>query len=425
MKPAIRRAGIAAMLCLFCLASCANDPVRPDETSAEDGTSVSPPAVTEPAVTDSGPADSVTPVPPVSADPVSVLQEDGSLTLHKVKLNANRYYVPQPVAEAYYGEDHVIVILWDRTEDGRDENIRLTFCDLNEGRMTGWEYPLTNVPYNMIRAGEDVILYGMTASGQEVTYFGWRISGEWTMPTVTPMTQAELESARLTGEDSAILSPDGRWRALRKNTDGWGNGGLWLEEVGGEGKLLRENVVFGALTDDQNIGDVRGYYPIAFQNSSTLVYGIGGWEWPVGYGYYDLQTGEFRQVENGRGVLAVAGDCLYTAETSGYTYKAVYKEYADGREVLLADRETCPEMLYPFLKYTDGLTGFSYTPSACAFSYNEDMAMGIDSADKPMHLIVLTPDLQTVRMHLTTEQSPYQQPVWILHRDTLLLFGAE
>lgn len=88
-----------------------------------------------------------------------------------------------------------------------------------------------------------------------------------------------------------ITSPDGKYQAVRVIEDGWGRGGVDLYLPDGNVKRLFTTVV----VDDSgktHINDAISHIPQAFLDNTRLLYSMNGYEWPLGFGIYDVATGE-------------------------------------------------------------------------------------------------------------------------------------
>ena len=119
-----------------------------------------------------------------------------------------------------------------------------------------------------------------------------------------------------------------------------GHGGLDLFYPDGSSLRLFENVTIwdtlpnGASAD---IGDVRGYSPVGFLDGTRFVYTIGGWEWTVGYGIFDLMTGRAQTFAGS--IRGIHDGQIYLTENQSheqYRVTHIYKTTPEGNRTLLA-----------------------------------------------------------------------------------------
>ncbi len=298
-----------------------------------------------------------------------VVSDDGSFSLVNVAVPADRFMIPTPHTEVVYADKYLPIALWDVNGDGIKENMRLTFYDMESGTMLDKEYPLagTDVPQGVMTIDGVFYLVAPTADG----YRGWTLSGTPEDLSLTELNGARIELLLTRYETQHVTSPDGTLSACHKMTDDWGNGGIWLTDGTGAGNFIRGNVVMTDSTENIGIQDVRAYAPAGFWGNETLIYTIGGWEWSIGYGFYDMATGQVREVENGNGILAVTDDCLYTYTVMDYAIVEVQKIAKDGTETVIASAETATEDLIPF--FSENVMAMEHTGEACIIWYYEDL----------------------------------------------------
>lgn len=138
-----------------------------------------------------------------------------------------------------------------------------------------------------------------------------------------------------------IPSPDGQYHILQTLDDMAGHGGLDLLYP----DLTTVRLFDAVMLDDTmpngkkaGIGDVRVYNPIGFLDDTRFVYRIGGWEWTVGYGIWDLMTGQYTEY-TGYGIQGVHDGYLYLTENTShdqYRITGIYKAAPDGEKTLIA-----------------------------------------------------------------------------------------
>ena len=141
-----------------------------------------------------------------------------------------------------------------------------------------------------------------------------------------------------------IPSPDGQYYILQTIDDMAGHGGLDLLYP----DLTMVRLFEAVMLDDTmsngkkaGIGDVRVYNPIGFLDDTRFVYRIGGWEWTVGYGIWDLMTGQYTEY-TGYGIMGVYDGYLYLTEnksTQQYMVTHIYKASPEGEKTLIASAD--------------------------------------------------------------------------------------
>lgn len=159
-----------------------------------------------------------------------------------------------------------------------------------------------------------------------------------TMTTASPPV-LEVHPYPFAGSD--IVSPDGRYHIRQTVDDMAGHGGLDLQYP----DLTTVRLFDAVMLDDTmpngrkaGIGDVRVYNPIGFLDDTRFVYRIGGWEWTVGYGIWDLMTGQYTE-HTGYGIQGVHDGYLYLTENTShdqYRITGIYKAAPDGEKTLIA-----------------------------------------------------------------------------------------
>lgn len=110
------------------------------------------------------------------------------------------------------------------------------------------------------------------------------------------------------------------------------------DEQGGE-RMIAENVM-RTEANPITVGKVRGYSVVDFLDNTRLVYQIGGWEWSVGCGIYDVTTGETREILCGCAIQGIYDGALYGVKSENYAPAGVYRIDPDGTQTLLADGES-------------------------------------------------------------------------------------
>ena len=416
---------LSLLLALFLvgsLAACQTPPVDPVESGDASDTDAPVSADTDETTEAPAPA-----VDPAEVEDFAILKTDGTLTVQSVTVPAENFRILSPRSAVMMDETHLLVLLWDESDTGEVEDLRFTFVDLETGKFTEPAHSLdgTLVPDNAYR-GIDGELYLQAYGREDDDDIAWRITGQWYEPTVETLTAKEAQDLSWNHYTSVTESGDGMWIAWHRNSyDNRALSGLWMRDAAGGVKQLKKNVSLDDVPADyegQAIGAVRSYYPIGFIDDVTLVYGIGGWEWTCGYGYYDTVTHEIREVENGRRVLAIGDGFLYTADGGSYSYDTVYKEYPDGTEEVLISEETNENEAFAPFFLTDMLVGLNYTDRLCAILYPVDTSY--PASTDALQLTVFDADLSAVRLSAYVKPDNSGYPFWTWCGDTLVIFRA-
>ncbi len=409
---------LLAILLIGSFAACQTPPVEQPVDTGDTTADTDAPVSADTTASEEDPA-------PVVMDGVTVFKNDGTVTVKPLTVPAEQFRILHPTSAVTMDENYLLILLWDETDAGEVENLRFTFVDLETGEFTKPEYSLdgTLVPDNAYR-GIDGELYLKAYGYEDNDDAAWEITGEWYEPTVDTLTAKEAQDLDMNNYSAVVESEDGMWIAWsRHSTENRSLSGLWIRDAAGGVKQIKKNVSLDDVPADyegQAIGAVRGYSPIGFIDDFILVYRIGGWEWTWGYGYYDTTTGEIREVENGRSVLAIGDGFLYTAEGGSYSYDKVYKEYPDGTEELIASDETNTiEELEPFF-VTEMVVGLDFNDTYCAVLAPEDMV----SPDVPLRLAILDSDLTTVHLTAEMERESFGGAFWYLYGDTYYVFNT-
>lgn len=119
-----------------------------------------------------------------------------------------------------------------------------------------------------------------------------------------------------------VYSPSGSRMAYKTETDGWGTGALYLREADGTETKILDQINY---SDENRIGieACRVYTPVCFTDETHLIFHISGWEWTVGRGVYDTETGEITIYEDGIG-LRMCGDTPVGAKMIDYEITEYY-----------------------------------------------------------------------------------------------------
>ncbi len=169
--------------------------------------------------------------------------------------------------------------------------------------------------------------------------------------SVSPTTAEAYPSVR-----KKVISPNGRYTALENELDGWNNGGIEVKYPDGSEKRILTNITLGNSPEckAKTIGEHIGYGIVGFVDDTHLAYSITGYEWLIGYGIYDLESGKATEYRNERDrAFAAYSGYVYAVENKYHEYEpypdavSLYKMSLDGTKT------TISEYPYSGLKYPD------------------------------------------------------------------------
>lgn len=197
-------------------------------------------------------------------------------------------------------------------------------------------------PKRISYVDDGCIIHDITVEGDvTVTSCAYKISENDGEFTVEPTTLDAYPSIR-----KKVVSPSGKYTAYENELDGWNNGGIEVKYPDGTLKRILTNVSLGNSSEckAKDIGDAIGYGIVGFADDTHLAYSISGYEWLIGYGVYDLESGkttEYRK-ERDRAVAACDG-YVFVIENKYYDYEpypdavALYKISLDGAKTTISD----------------------------------------------------------------------------------------
>lgn len=135
------------------------------------------------------------------------------------------------------------------------------------------------------RGDSVALLLGSEAEGRrEILISPQGVLGDWELPA---------------GVRVSLTSPDGQANVYSQD------GSLMLRDSQGE-RLLVEG-------DMQSPPDVYAVSPYQWLDNDRLVYQVAGWESAIGWGVYNIRTGEDQRIDDtGMWLLAVDGETVYT-----------------------------------------------------------------------------------------------------------------
>ncbi len=186
------------------------------------------------------------------------------------------------------------------------------------------------------------IIHALTVEGETATTScAYKISENDGTFTVEPTT---LDAYPII--EKKTVSPSGNYIAVEKALDGWNNGGIEVKYPDGSIKRIFTNISLGNSSEckAKDIGDAIGYGIVGFVDDTHLAYSISGYEWLIGYGVYDLESGkatEYRK-ERDRAIAAYDG-YIFAVENKYYQYEpypdavALYKRSLDGAKTTISD----------------------------------------------------------------------------------------
>ena len=331
------------LIAVLALASCSERKQPAEDTSAIDPAA---PSVTE---TTSAP-ETVIPVQPAvpeKDDTLRFVSNAGNLTLEMVELNAEDYRI-HPL-----GEDRYVIVLFNRMRDKDGNlwieneqivftNIRAVIFDAKTGEMSK-SLPIGGgtVPQNISYTDKGCILYSFVYYGNGVNQIAaWELDLTAKTPTLKAV---KFDPAQERG--NSVVSPDGKWRAYRRSLDLGGDGEIVLINEKGNEKVILETITLEEAEkitpkDEQEIGKVEGHSVVGFFDNERLVYNITGWEWPIGWGIYNVKTGEKIEYREGDRISAICDGKLYGTDFSYAALDSVYRFGTDGAKTTLADKTT-------------------------------------------------------------------------------------
>ena len=196
-------------------------------------------------------------------------------------------------------------------------------------------------PKSISYVEDGCIIYDITVEGDvTVASCAYKISENDGIFSVEPTTLDAYPSI-----PKKVISPSGKYTAYENMLDGWGNGGIEVKYPDGSVKRILTNVSLGNSPEckAKNIGDAIGYSIVGFADDTHLAYSIGGYEWLIGYGIYDLESGkatEYRK-ERDRAVAACDGS-VFVIENRYYENEpypdavALYKMSLDGTKTTIS-----------------------------------------------------------------------------------------
>lgn len=323
---------IWAALVLLTLAACEKVPEMPDTTDAAETTDAVP-ETTVPETTEAETTAPDTAAPetiPVVGPEIPALSAESDESYSFPFDDGNDVYILYDFRRDEAGE----YIL----ENGQPirENIRVQIYDKTTGAFStilpieGNERP-TSISFT----DDGFVLYTfVTIDGVPTDISAWKVTREENGYSIAP-TEYDVTVQR----GRTVTSPDGKWSAYDLTTDLWGSGGVMLRDEQGEEQMIAVNVMW-TEENPLNIGEVRGYSVIGFLDNTRLVYQIGGWEWSVGCGIYDVTTGETREILCGCAIQGIHDGALYGVKSENYETVGVYRIDPDGTQTLLADGES-------------------------------------------------------------------------------------
>lgn len=197
-------------------------------------------------------------------------------------------------------------------------------------------------PMRITYTDDGCIIHSMSVEGESATTScAYKISEENGVFTVQPTT---LDAYPVV--ENKTVSPSGKYVAAERYLDGWGNGGIEVKYPDGSIKRIFTNVSLGNSPEckAKDIGDAIGYGIVGFADDTHLAYSISGYEWLIGYGIYDLESGKTTEYRKERDrAIAAHGGYVYAVENKYSEYEpypdavALYKISIDGTKTTVSD----------------------------------------------------------------------------------------
>ena len=177
-----------------------------------------------------------------------------------------------------YGDGFVGAII-SKTVDG-EKKTYLRFIDTNYGWLADGEYELggSDFVYTIARGAEHYVCF---ESGTV------SVSGD---PRTSVNVQPIDFKFSYDRDDNQLYSPDGKWYAVRDDSDGKGDATLINIATG-------ERITPYVGIHDGGFEDNTVSAPVGFAGDK-FIFNIYGYEWLFGYGIYDLSTGETKVFDN-------------------------------------------------------------------------------------------------------------------------------
>ncbi|MBQ9133528.1 MAG: M56 family metallopeptidase, partial [Clostridia bacterium] len=296
--------------------------------------------------TDAPPAETTQPsgsAPVTPQIPVRVLSNEGDLDVHTVLLplgNENMRYRSFP-----YDARYTVYLIYERSQNGVqglvERSKALYVVDALNGCITaGYTLDAQARPNTVSYTQGGCILYDREniGDGQYRVNCAFAITDSDGRFSVIP-----TETEPYPQNEQRFASSDGQYVAYETVEDGWGNGGIDIQYADGSMKRILTNVMLGD-TDAckaEDIGDVVAYVPIGFMDAEHLAYRIGGWEWTIGYGIYNVATGEKTETKGKYYPIAIYDGTMFVEEHQsngdGMTSPcAIWQVTADGEQTKLA-----------------------------------------------------------------------------------------
>jgi len=342
---------IITLTCMLLLVSCSDkhseQPPEPPVTT--------PPPETVPVTAEETEIGVFPDAPPVMQGPEEprFVSNEGKLTLNSFQPDAEQWQIMT------VDKERSVIVMYNRLRD-KDFNLILT-----DGQPTLTDIRVLIYDRAAGKAGEAVTLSGNAVPGR-ISYtadgcvllgtdfasgrtIAWKLSADGTKASVTP---TEYDGYMRT---QYITSPDGKY-TVYGITDESVSGGIILES-GGDEVMILKNAIYDIDVDD--IRNVRGYHPVGFLDNERLVYNITGWEWAIGYGIYNVKTGENRRYETGHHAAGIYDGTIYTTSTDYDGLRNIYAVDKDHVEIDLVKASPLSADITALLKRPQFMYQFS------------------------------------------------------------------
>ena len=326
----MKKTTFALLLALLLLSSCSERTKTPDNTdtpaatgSAAAGTAGSPEAM--PPETEEAKFQWSS---PSGGEEIEVISGAQNLDIRVLHTESDGH------REFLYDDRYVLVLSWDAAEDKEgnritdaegstiSSNIRLRVLDVTRGECTD-DIPFagTDVPHSISYFDDGCWLYSSSAA--------WSLTLADGKIHIVPVRLVSVEDL-----GRQITSPDGTWTAFTEDSM------LYSTEKSSRKLLLRPaDGTITVVCEDRREGNAqtdRYYHPLGFLDDTHLAYSITGWESSVGWGIYDITTGNHI---TGEGTArAVYDGRIWLTEDSGYEPIAIRSVDMDGAVTTHAEK---------------------------------------------------------------------------------------
>lgn len=272
-----------------------------------------------------------------------------------------------------YNELYTIYVTYEILENNMNSFVSCTYdifiVDKEKGEIA-FEKALDveHNPHRIAYTDDGCILSSFVLEDEEPRMeFVFEITEENGVFTVEPG-----EAAAYPYNEEILISPSGTYTAYRVVDDGWNNGGVDVKYPDGSIKRILTNMMIGDTPECKanGLAEVEGYSLVGFIDDTHLAYSIGGWEWLIGYGIYDLENGtkeEYRGQDPDSAVAVYDGHLIVC--NSEYS-EDDYSESGEAFKVALDGTKT--KLFDTFYDYENG-SSVSFVKGRCVHVNTENI----------------------------------------------------